>query len=117
MNSFMNISTGAEGVIFTGMKNFTDRSIELIDKLEIGNINILYQLGVYLKEEFKLSLDNFPDIVDEILDFEDYVKDDFSFLFKFDEIINDVQEKIENNYKNATGNIEKKINSTFSILE
>ena len=48
MERFLNISTNTKNVVFTQMKDFTDRTIDLINKLEIGNINLLYQLGKYI---------------------------------------------------------------------
>ena len=117
MKKLLNINIETKGVFFTKMKDFINKSIELINKLEIGNINKLYQLGKYIGSEFKEFIDKFPGLAREILNFEDYVKDDFSFIFKFDEIINDVKKKTENTYKNTTNNINKKINETFSMLE
>lgn len=50
LSEFTDINNGVKENIFTKLKNFTERATALIDKLEIGNLNQLYQMGKYVTE-------------------------------------------------------------------
>ena len=49
----------------------------LIDILEIGSLNTIYELGLVAEKEFSFLISEYPIILNEILDFPDKVIGNF----------------------------------------
>lgn len=80
--------------IYTKMKHFSDQVISLIDKLEIGSLNSIYELANAIKDEFSAFFSSYPSMLRELLDFKTFVDKDFRKIFTFKAFFASIKSKV-----------------------
>ena len=90
--NFSQIVGEAKEKVYSMMKGYSIKS--LIDKIEIGSLNSLFQLGSSLHKQFISSYDTIKQVIKEVLNFKNLVGKDFLNLFKFPFILKSIEAKI-----------------------
>ena len=98
LDEFAELTRRAKENIFEKMFELNEKIVALIDKLEIGSLNSVFELAETIEDEFASFFDSFPSLAKEILSFETLVADDFKLLFDFKGFLKSIQGKVEDRY-------------------
>lgn len=84
----------------------------MIDNLEIGGLNSVYQLGVTLKTEFDYFISSFQGSLQKVIDLKGLITSDLRNVFNLSTLLQTIKNDMKSQYVLSINKIYQSINKT-----
>lgn len=108
--NFANLTESTKTKIFQKMLQVMGKIKSLLGKLQIGNLNKVYKLAIFMRDEFASIMRFFSVQLNKILNYKDEVIKDIRKIFEIGSFVNKIKLDIENKYNQSVTDINKRIN-------